>query len=298
MRDSIHKYFHIGTLTWMSFPGIPQEEAIRKIACDDFFDAIELCRCPDEASRKVCRDLLAQSHLRVGYGAHPRLLGDRLNPNDLDEEGRRKAEAALLEAVDEAHYLGAEGIVFLAGKYREESKELAYSQLLKTTDTVCIYAASKGMQVELEVFDYDVDKAALMGPAPLCARFAADVRARHDNFGLLVDLSHIPITHETSRFVIQTLRPYITHFHFGNAVLTPGCTGYGDKHPRLGYPNSVNDIPQLLEYLQVIKEEGFFRPQQPAIFSMEVTTMPGEDPDMVIAGTKRALNRAWALLED
>ena len=53
---------------------------------------------------------------------------------------------------------------------------------------------------------------------------------KHSNFGLLVDLSHFPTTYETSKFVIQTLRPYITHLHFGNAVVKKGCEAYGDQH--------------------------------------------------------------------
>ena len=48
------------------------------------------------------------------------------------------------------------------------------------------------------MFDFDMDKAALIGPAPYAARFAADMRTTHNNFGLLVDLSHFPTTYETS----------------------------------------------------------------------------------------------------
>ncbi len=61
--------------------------------------------------------------------------------------------------------------------------------------------------VELEVFDYDVDKAVLIGPALLAQRYAAEVLARCGNFGLLVDLSYIPITYETSRYVIRCCAP-------------------------------------------------------------------------------------------
>ena len=170
--------------------------------------------------------------------------------------------------------------------------------MLKTTRNVCDYAAKKGMNVELEVFDFDMDKAALIGPAPYAAKFAADMRMTHNNFGLLVDLSHFPTTYETSKFVIQTLRPYITHLHFGNAVVEEGCPMYGDKHPRLGYPNSANDVEQLTDYLQVLKEEGFFNAKDPMVLSMEVTLAPGEDDEIILANTKRCLNRAWALVED
>ncbi len=298
MKDSIHKYFKVGTIRWMSYPKTGVLESIRKIAADDYFDAIEITRCKDDEEREAVKKLLQQSHLTVCYGAQPRLLGPKLNPNDISEEGRVAAEKTLLEAIDEAEYLGAKGIAFLAGKWQEETKDEAYRQLLKTTGNLCDYAKTKGMMVELEVFDYDMDKAALIGPAPYAARFAADMRMHHDNFGLLVDLSHFPTTYETSRFVIQTLRPYITHLHFGNAVVKPGCPDYGDKHPRFGYPNSANDTEELLDYLTVLKQEGFFRPEDPMVLSMEVTPQEDEEEEIILGSTKRVLNRAWALLED
>ena len=90
-----------------------------------------------------------------------------------------------------------------------------------------------------------MDKKALIGPAPLAARFAADMRLTHSNFGLLVDLSHFPTPYEDSRFVIRCLRPYLTHFHIGNAVVKQGAEGYGDQHPRFGFPESANGVEEL-----------------------------------------------------
>ena len=296
MREPIERYFQVGTISWMSFPGMAQAEALRKIAADDFFGAVEVCQCPDDASHQACREILSQSHLRVCYGAQPRLLGPKLNPNSLDEAEREQAERTLIEAVDEAEYLGAGGIAFLAGHWQPETREQSYNQLLKTACAVCTYAGTKGMFVELEVFDYDMDKASLIGPAPYAARFAADVRSRCPNFGLLADLSHFPTTYETSRQVVRTLRPYITHLHFGNAVVQPGCPAYGDKHPRLGFPNSANDTAELVEFLRVLRQEGFFCAEEPYVLSMEVTPFGGEDADIILANTKRVLKRAWALL--
>jgi len=296
MKESIHKFFRVGTIQWMSYPNSNPMDSLKTIAQDDFFTAIEVKGYGEDNAQ--AKALLEHSHLKICYGAQPRLLGPKLNPNDVDEEKRKKAEATLLEAVNEAEYLGASGIAFLAGKWCEDSKDLAYAQLLKTTRAVCDYAATKGMMVELEVFDFDMDKAALIGPAPYAAKFAADMRTTHNNFGLLVDLSHFPTTYETSQFVIRTLRPYITHFHFGNAVVQKGCDGYGDLHPRFGYPNSANDTPELLDYLRVLRQEGFFNAENPYVLSMEVTLRPGEDEQIILANTKRVLSRAWALLED
>ena len=282
----------------MSYAGLDPLESIKKIACDDFFDAIEITKIEDEEKRAKAKKMLEESGLKVCYGAQPRLLGPKLNPNAIDEAERKKAEDTLLEAIDDAEYFGAKGIAFLAGKWEEETKEEAYAQLLKTTRNVCDYAATKGMTVNLEVFDFDMDKAALIGPAPLAARFAADMRTSHSNFGLMVDLSHFPKTYETARFVIRTLRPYISHFHIGNAVVKEGYEAYGDQHPRFGFPNSANSTEELLEFFRVLKEEGFFDARDPYVLSFEVKPWKDEDPDIILANTKRVINRAWALLED
>ena len=300
MKDPIQKYFHVGTIQWMTHPPVKHEllASIYALATDEFFTAVEITKIADDETREKAKRMLEQSHMKVCYGAQPRLLGPGLNPNDIDEEGRKKAEATLMEAIDEAEYMGAGGIAFLAGKWAEETKDEAYSQLLKTTRNLCSYAATKNMMVELEVFDFDMDKAALIGPAPYAARFAADMRTTHNNFGLLVDLSHFPTTYETSKFVIQTLRPYITHLHFGNAVVKEGCEAYGDKHPRFGFPNSANDVEELADFFRVLKQEGFFDAKNPYVLSMEVKPWKDEDSAIILANTKRVINRAWALVED
>ena len=298
MRESNHKYFQIGTISWMSYPNRDVLEVIQKVASDDFFDAIEIPTKMDDETRAKAAKMLAEGHLKVCCGAQPRLLGPKLNPNDIDEEGRKAAEATLMEAIDQAEELGAKGIAFLAGKWAPETKDEAYAQLLKTTRNLCDYAATKGMNVELEVFDFDMDKAALIGPAPYAAKFAADMRTTHSNFGLLVDLSHFPTTYETSKFVIQTLRPYITHLHIGNAVVKEGCEAYGDQHPRFGFPNSANDTAELLDFFRVLKSEGFFDAENPMVLSFEVKPWGDENDEVIVGNTKRVINRAWALLED
>ncbi len=298
MKESIQKYFHVGTIQWMSHPptSVKLLDSVKKIVCDDFFTAIEVTKVADDEERLKVKSMLDQSHMKVCYGAQPRLLGPKLNPNDINEEGRKKAEDTLMEAIDEAEYLGAKGIAFLSGNWEEETKDKAYQQLLKTTRNLCDYAKTKDMIVELEVFDFDMDKKSLIGPAPYAAQFAADIRNTHSNFGLVVDLSHFPTTYETTKFAIQTMRPYITHFHIGNAVVKEGCEAYGDQHPRFGFPNSANDVEELLEFFKVLREEGFLCEENPYVLSFEVKPWKDEDPDIILANTKRVINKAWSLL--
>lgn len=304
MNTSMHKYFKIGTIHFMSFPSTmhgdgPIEDTLMQVLKDDYFDVVELTWIKDDETRKRVRRMIDESGITACYGAQPRLLTTGLNPNAINEDDRLKAQTTLLNAVDEAEEIGAKGIAFLAGKYDDETKDEAYSQLLKTTITVCQYAKQKGMHVNLEVFDYDIDKKSLIGPATLAAEFAADVRKVVNNFGLMIDLSHIPQTHESSRFVIQTLKPYINHIHIGTAVLNnPQTEGYGDTHVRFNFPNSVNSVNELVDFLRCLKEENLFRVNDPLVLSFEVKPWKDEDPALVLANSKRVLNRAWALLDD
>ena len=293
----LYEAFCLGTLQWMSYPPARYgyAEPVRRLCSDEFFGAIELGHIPDEAQCRQVRGMLASSNMRIFHGAHPRLLGGGFNPNAMDEQERLLAESVLLEAVDEAADIGAEGMAFLAGKWLPGHQDRMLDQLVKTSVAVCRYACDKGIQVNLEVFDYDVDKKVLIGPAPLAARYAQMVSESCHNFGLLVDLSHIPITHEDVFSVISILKPYIRHLHIGNAVLKPGAPAYGDKHPRFCFPDSENGVGELCDFFAALWQEGLFEEDQQLVISTEVCPQEDEDADIVLAGSKRIIRDAWSM---
>lgn len=301
MNESLYKYMKVGLIHFMAYPITikgegPIVETIKKIAIDDYFTAIEITTIKDKEERKKVKQMLETSHMIIAYGAQPRLLTTGLNINDLDEEGRQKALTNLKEGIDEAYEMGASSFAFLSGKYEEDKKEQAYEALVKSTKEICLYAKSKGnLKIALEVFDYDVDKKSLIGPAILALRFAKEIREEHDNFGLMVDLSHIPLLHETIEESLLPVKDYIIHAHVGNCVVkTSGMPGYGDVHPRFGFPNGENDVEQVTNYLRLLLEIGYLNDKKPPILSFEVKPFGDEDPDIVIANAKRTLNEAWA----
>jgi len=135
----------------------------------------------------------------------------------------------------------------------------------------------------------------LIGPAPLALRYAKEVRALHPHFGLMVDLSHIPLIHETLEQALLPVKDYISHAHIGNCVVkSPDMPAYGDVHPRFGFPNGENDVPEVVAYLKVLKDIGFLNDKNPPVVSFEIKPFGDEDPDIVIANAKRTLNEAWA----
>ncbi len=303
MIESIHKYASIGLVHFMAYPSTikgegPIEETVRKIALDEYFDAIEIAWIKDPSTRSRVKRMLDSSHLRVAYGGQPRLLTTGQNVNSLDEAKRQEAVANLKAGIDEAYEMGAVGFGFLSGKYTEEKKEEAYRALVKSTKEICAYASSKGgLRIALEVFDYDIDKCSLVGPVALAKRYAEEICAEFDNFGLLVDLSHIPIIHETIRESLAPVKDFIVHAHMGNCMLRDKKDpAYGDAHPRFGYPGGENDVDELVEYLKVLMEIGYLHPNNRRFLSFEVKPVGDEDPDIVVANAKRALNLAWARL--
>ncbi len=303
MNEPMRKYMRVGLVHFMAYPATikgegPVVETIKKVVLDDYFSAIEITTIKSDADRSSVKKMLASSHMTVAYGAQPRLLTTGLNINDLDEAGRQKALANLKEGIDEAYELGATGFAFLSGKYEEATKEASYQALVKSTNEICAYAKTKGsMRVALEVFDYDVDKRSLVGPAAIALRYAQEIRKEHAHFGLMVDLSHIPLIHETVEESLLPVKDYIIHAHIGNCVVkSPDMPAYGDVHPRFGFPNGENDVDEVVHYLRVLFDIGFLNDKEPPIVSFEIKPFGDEDPDIVIANAKRTLNEAWARL--
>lgn len=301
MQDSLFKYMKVGLVHFMAYPATlkgdgPILETIKKLALDDYFNAIEITTIKNPEERQTVKKILETSHMTVAYGAQPRLLTTGLNINDLNEEGRQKALANLKEGIDEAYEISATGFAFLRGKYEEPTKEKSYQALVKSTKEICAYVKSKGnMKVALEVFDYDVDKKSLIGPADIALRYAKEIREEHNHFGLMVDLSHIPLIHETIEESLLPVKDYIIHAHIGNCVVKSlEMPGYGDLHPRFGFPNGENDVDEVVDYLRVLLQIGFLNDKKPPIVSFEIKPFGDEDPDIVIANAKRTLNEAWA----
>jgi sugar phosphate isomerase/epimerase len=155
------------------------------------------------------------------------------------------------------------------------------------------------MPVILEVFDYDIDKKSLIGPAQLAGKFAREIRTRHENFGLMVDLSHLPLLREKPEEAILPVKDYLMHAHMGNCVIKdPALPAYGDMHPRFGFPAGENDVEQLAGFLQVLMDIGFLGEKKRPIVSFEVRPFGDEEPEIVIANAKRTLNEAWAIVRD
>jgi sugar phosphate isomerase/epimerase len=204
----------------------------------------------------------------------------------------------VLACVDEAYQMNAEGIAFLAGRYDAAKVEEHYQAMVRSTREICAYAASKGdMAVNLEVFDTDVEKCSLIGPAPLAKRYAEEICREFPRFGLMVDLSHILQLRENFDENLDPIAPYVRHAHIANAVLTKGMPAYGDQHPYFGINHSEVSVATVTAFLKKLFAIGYLGGGNRPVISFEIKPLEGEDSAMIIAGAKRMLDLAWAQLE-
>ena len=301
MQESMYKFMKVGLIHFMAYPQVmkgegPILETLQKIAEDDFFTAVEVSWIKDAQVRQKAKKMLEVSHLTVAYGAQPRLLIKKLDLNSLDEAERREAINEVKDAVDEAYEIGAKGLAFLSGKDPGvDERKQALKLLISSIKEICGYAKSKGnLGIALEVFDQDIDKKCLIGPAKDARIVAEEVRREFDNFGLMVDLSHLPLLKETPKQAILPVKDYLVHAHMGNCILKDKeHPGYGDQHPRFGIKGGENDVKELIEYLRVLLDIGFLNPENPPIVSFEVKPLADESSEVVIANAKRVLREAW-----
>ncbi|HID95678.1 MAG TPA: sugar phosphate isomerase/epimerase [Candidatus Latescibacteria bacterium] len=303
MEFGWERYMRVGLVHFMAYPETmrgegPILETLEQIVEDDFFGAVEVSWIKDEHVKKRAKEILQTGHLAVAYAAQPRLLINKLDLNSLNETERQKAIEEVKKGIEEAAYLEAEGVALLSGPDPGEGRRNdAKAVLVDSLKQLCEFAGRRGLRLELEPFDRDIDKKCLIGPSKEAVEIAEAVKADHPNFGLLLDLSHLPLQNETSRDALTTSAGHLVHVHIGNCVFRDRShQAYGDQHPRFGMEGGENDVQELKEFLKMLFEIDFIGGEAKPLVSFEVKPGRGESSRAVVANAKRVFREAWAEL--
>ncbi len=305
MNIPLHHVIRPGIIHFMAFPSTmkgegPILETCRQILVDDFFEVIEITWIKDPAVRAKVKSLLASAGVEVKYGGQPRLLTQKLDLNSADEASRRRAVEEIKRAVEEAAEMGVRDVGLLSGSdVAPAERPAAMDRLENSLVELCRHAAKFGCNIVLEVFDRDIDKKCLIGPADTAREIAERVKRSCKNFGLMVDLSHIPLLGESPAQALQPVRDHVAHIHIGNAYFKDRKDlAWGDQHPRFGYPGSANDVPEIVAFLRELFTIGYLRADgsRRGAVSFEIKPVGDEDSTVMIAAAKRKLLEAWATL--
>ena len=302
MTELIEQYLRLGIVHFMAFPETAGDESLllptlEKVALDSHFRCVELKLIEDEKLLEPVKNLLTYAMLGLGLAAQPAILGGGLDPGSADRKMRKRTLEALKKHVDQAIALGAESVAMLSGP--DPGGDSRAGALQRTADLIaeiCHYSEiHDGPEIVLEVFDREVDKKALVGPAETAQRLCELVFARGaQNFGVLVDLSHLPLLAESSTEALEPVQDYIRAAHLGIAVTRTGHPLYGDQHPGFGTPSGANKVDQVRDFMHALKNIGFLNRKTPPMVSYEIKPQPGERSEILIAAAHRVLRRAWA----
>lgn len=303
MKDPIHNYCRLGIVLSMAYPECTTSEeaylaSLKKLLVDPFFQVVELGSLPFPSIEEEVTSMVRVAHCDMTFSGHSLLFSHQVNINSLDEAERQKAVTLLKQGIDQAYSWGCESFQFLSRQYEKGKEESYLEQLILSTKELCAYAQQKGdMHLSLEVFDHTIDKKSLLGPASLVKKYADEVCKHYDNFGIMVDCSHIPMIGETIDEAIDPVQGHINHVHVGNTFISdPDHPSYGDYHPRFGYPGSENDTEYLCQFLQKMKDIEYLKEGGKNILSFEVKPQGDEDSDLVVANAKRTLLDAWKMV--
>lgn len=303
----------VGIVQFMAYPVIQDDDpdlildTARRIAADDFFQVLEVRRSQHPEVMEGLKQIGITSHIKYGLGAQPPLLIGDLDVNSLDDDARQAAVDDVKKSIDAAYELDCRICAFLSGPDVEDSKrDDAMSALVDSCVELCEYSQSKAgdgepVWLSLEQFDDRIDKKCLIGPSERAAELTERVREQVPNFGLTQDLSHLPLLGETPQEALTPTVDYLIHAHAGNALMQDEShEAYGDMHPGFGYPGSENDVEDLARFLETLIYVGYFDredlPTDKPVFTFEVAPVGDEDPDLLVAGTKRVFEAAWSML--
>jgi len=296
-------YCLMSIVHFMAFPETafgegPVVETMMRIAEDPFFGAIEIGCIKDPTVRAQAKNVIQMAHIQVCHVAGAILLQQKLNLNSLCETERMKAVEQLYRNVDEAAEVGAKRVGFVSGADPGDTdRPRALEAFAKSVKQAAAYARDRGIALVLETFDRAIDRKRLIGPCALAADFCAMIREDYPDFGLLYDQSHMPLLFETPEYALDTLKNHLVHVHLGNAVLGPQTPGYGDSHPRFGWPGGANDTPQVIDFIRALFKVGYLsenRSTRPWV-GFEVKPQSADEPSsLVIANAKRVWQEAWS----
>lgn len=313
MTESWRQTMDIGLVQFMAFPIIKDEgpiiESATYLAKDDFWDILEVRRSEQPGMHAKLKAIADQAGMKIGMGAQPGLLLNGLSLNDQDEAGRKAAIDEVKKSIEAAYEMDARIVACLTGKdpRNDDDRAKELDLLVDSLVQLCNYSQDKAEDyvawVSVETFDHDTDKACLLGPTDRAAEVMDRVKAEGvANVGLTIDLSHIPMLREDYGECLGLAGEHLIHIHIGNCVCADeSLPGYGDNHPRFGYPGGENGVEELRLFLETLTYSGYFTSEVPTgkpVVTFEVKPMPEEEPEIVLAQTKRVFKRAWAALQD
>jgi len=200
------------------------------------------------------------------------------------------------DMVEQAATIGATGFIFASGAPSPaDATDAHFAAFAGFCRWLCDELAPHGITAQLEPFDTTIDKKFLYGPTQQCVDLVESLKPEVANFGIELDVAHLPLMGEPFAAAIRTVAPYLKRVHLGNCVLKDTShPRYGDTHPPVGFEAGEIDVAELTEILRCLCDVGYLSAEDRGDLVVEMTPWPGKSVEETVTDNFERLARAWA----
>ena len=238
--------------------------------------------------------ILRSSNKIINYN-----IGDRAGekptfPCSPDKADRVYAYDTIMREVEYALAIGSKKIVFASGPDLPEDREGAKERLGELIVTIS-RQIPRDVVLALEPTDRDIDKHFLLGPLDETVAFIKRWRRYAPTLGLLLDMCHVPLMHETLESAMEKVDDTLVHVHLGNCMIKDSNDPfYGDKHIPWGYDGAEYGEEEGEKFLLMLKKYGYFD-KNGATVSFEMRPYDGCGSEESLKRFVEVWNRAKSL---
>ncbi len=257
-------------------------ESLKKLASNDLVDALDCWMWRGETSREE-KKILLDSGKVINYNIGDRFGEGTALPASKNKADREHAYDLMMREIGYALELNSKKIIFGSGPDdpadREGAKERFGELILRVASQL-----PDDVALSFEPTDRDVDKFFLFGPLDETVDFIHFIRQNgFERIGLLLDMCHVPIIHESLESALQKGGEVLNHVHLGNSVIkNPTDPFYGDKHTAWSYAGGEYTERDAVHFIHLLKDSGYLNNDR-ATVSFEMRPYEGMNSEESLA---------------
>ena len=266
-------------------------ESLKKLAATDLVEALDCWLWRGETAKEEAKILLDSGKI-INYNIGDRFGEELAQPASKDKAERERAYALMMREIGYALDLNSKKIVFGSGPDHPYEREAAQERF---AELILRVAKQLPADVELsfEPTDRDIHKFFLYGSLDETVDFIKLIRKNgFERIGLLLDMCHVPIIHETLESALKKGGAVLNHIHLGNAVIKdPTDPFYGDRHTAWNYNGGEYTEDDGIRFVHMLKDIGYLDKEN-ATVSFEMRPYDGLTSEESLARFVGVFNRA------
>ena len=267
-------------------------QTLKEIIKTDLVSALDVWTWRGKQRAREEIAILRDCGKHINYNIGDRFGEEPVLPSSKLEKDKVYAYDIFMREFEYALEAGAKKIVFGSGPDDVNDHEGALERFFEFAMKL-VSQLPKDVTLCLEPTDWDIDKHFLCGPLDESVNLAKRMRQEGvQNFGLLLDMCHVPIMHETMEDAVEKCKDVLTHIHLGNAVIkNKNNPFYGDKHIPWSYPDSEYTEEDGVRFLHLLRDIGYTEKEN-ATISFEMRPYEGMDAMTTLEKFVSVFNKA------